>query len=331
MTICGHILPERDAMTHTPKVAILAYDGLCTFEFGIAVELFCLPRPELEDWYHCEVIAADPGPLRALGGITVQTDGGIERLDQADLILLPGWRGADHPVPPALIEALRRAHHRGARLASICSGVFILAQAGLLEGRQATTHWRYTDLLAQRFPSIRVSPEVLFVEDGALLTSAGSAAGLDMGLHIIRNDYGAEVANIVARRLCLPARRDGGQAQFVPMPEPQLRGGGVAPLLDQIRGALNEDWPLARMAQLGGMSERTLARRMQGATGLSPKAWLTSARVARACDLLERSDLTLPDVAEACGFGSPETFRREFRRVKALSPSSFRARFRIAG
>lgn len=314
----------------SPHVCIVAYDGLCTFEFGIAVELFSLPRPEFSNWYRTEVIAADGGPMRATGGIQIATDGGVERLESADLILLPGWRGAAEPVPAPLRDALRAAHARGARLATICSGVFVLAQIGLLTGRRATTHWRYADILADRFPDVTVDPDVLFVEDGTILTSAGSAAGLDMGLHIIRQDYGAERANQVAKRLCLPARRDGGQRQFVPMPEPMARTGGIAPLLDQIRAALDEDWPLSRMAAAAGMSQRTLARRMEEATGETPKAWLRRARVARASDLLERSDLRLDDIGVACGFGSPETFRRDFRRISGLAPSAYRARFSAA-
>ena len=315
----------------SPHVCIVAYDGLCTFEFGIAVELFSLPRPEFSSWYRTEVIAADGVPMRATGGIQIATDGGVERLETADLILLPGWRGAAEPVPAPLRDALRAAHARGARLATICSGVFVLAQIGLLSGRRATTHWRYADILAERFPDVTVDPDVLFVEDGTILTSAGSAAGLDMGLHIIRQDYGAERANQVAKRLCLPARRDGGQRQFVPMPEPMARTGGIAPLLDQIRAALDEDWPLSRMAFAAGMSQRTLARRMEEATGETPKAWLRRARVARASDLLERSDLRLDDIGVACGFGSPETFRRDFRRISGLAPSAYRARFSAAG
>lgn len=322
------IAKANEMPENSPLVCIVAYDGLCTFEFGIAVELFSLPRPEFPRWYRAEVIAADDGLMRATGGIQVATDGGVDRLADADLILLPGWRGAGEPVPGPLADALIAAEARGARLATICSGVFVLAQIGLLNGRRATTHWRYAEILAGRFPEVAVDPDVLFVEDGPILTSAGSAAGLDMGLHIIRQDYGAEVANQVARRLCLPARRDGGQRQFVPMPEPVARTGGIAPLLDQIRAALDEDWPLARMAAVAGMSNRTLARRMEEATGETPKAWLRRARVARASDLLERSDLTLDDIGAVCGFGSPETFRRDFRRITGLAPSAYRARFR---
>ncbi|MEO1017535.1 MAG: transcriptional regulator FtrA [Pseudomonadota bacterium] len=310
-----------------PLVCVVAYDGLCTFEFGITVELFGLPRPEFDHWYRFAVVAAEPGPLRATGGVTVRTSHGLDALDDAHLILVPGWRGTDIPVPPDLSAALRRAHERGARLASICSGAFVLAAAGLLNGRRATTHWRYAQALARTYPDIDVDPEVLFVEDRGIMTSAGSAAGLDLGLHIIRQDFGAGIANMVARRLVLPARREGGQRQFVPAPEPRSRGGRIAPLLDRIRSSLNEEWPLARMASEAGLSGRTLSRRMIEATGTSPLMWLTQARVSHAGELLERADLSLADIAEACGFGSMETFRREFRRANGVAPSRYRSQF----
>ncbi|MFZ2870855.1 DJ-1/PfpI family protein, partial [Zavarzinia sp.] len=190
----------------SPLVVALAYDGLCTFEFGLAVEVFGLPRPEMgPDWYRFAVASVDPGPLRATGGVRLLVDGGLEMLDQAGTIIVPGWRGADVPVPEALREALRRAAGRGARLLSICSGVFVLAAAGLLEGRRATTHWRYAARLAAAYPAIMVDADVLYVDEGQVLTSAGSAAGLDLCLHLVRRDFGAEAANRVARRLAVPA------------------------------------------------------------------------------------------------------------------------------
>ena len=206
---------------------------VCTFEFGIAAELFALPRPEFEHWYRFCVVKAEPGVMRAVGGITIDAQDDLDVLQHANLIVVPGWRGADAPVPAALCAALRAAHDRGARIASICSGVFVLAAAGLLAGKRATTHWRYTDLLARDYPATSVDPDVLFVRDRQIFTSAGSAAGLDLGLHIIRIDYGAQVAATVARRLVLPAQRDGGQRQFVPRPEPKARvGAGIAAFLD---------------------------------------------------------------------------------------------------
>lgn len=311
-------------------MCLLAYDGLCTFEFGIGVEIFALPRPEFEHWYTCRTIAAEAGPLRATGGITVSAEHDLGGLSAASLVLIPGWRGVDEPVPAALCEALRDAHHAGVRLASICSGVFVLAASGLLDDRRATTHWRYADALARRYPRIEVQPDVLFVDEGDVLTSAGSAAGLDLCLHIVRRDYGAEHANAVARRLVVPALRDGGQRQFIPRPAPSRQPIGIAPLFDRVRGRLDEDWPAARLARIANLSPRTLARRFIEATGLPPHAWVTRERIARAADLLETSDAALGDIAVACGFGSLETFRREFRRQRGIPPSAHRKRFRTA-
>ncbi len=317
----------RRSGQEAPLAVVLAYDGLCTFEFGIAVEVFGLPRPEFGDWYRFRVVAAEAGPLRATGGVTVAAAHDLAALAEAHLILVPGWRGADAPVPDDLIAALRTARARGATIASICSGVFVLAAAGLLDGRRATTHWRYAGRLAARYPSIRVEPDVLYIDDGPVLTSAGSAAGLDLCLHIVRRDFGAERANAVARRLVLPPQREGGQRQFVPAPVPKARGGRIGPLLDTVRERLDEAWPVERMADVTGLSARTFARHMKAATGQTPLGWLTAMRVARAADLLETSETPLADVAAICGFGSPETFRREFRRARGVSPSRYRAAF----
>ncbi|TCS65650.1 AraC family transcriptional regulator with amidase-like domain [Primorskyibacter sedentarius] len=310
-----------------PLVCAIAYDGLCTFEFGIAVELFALPRPEFENWYRFATVKAEPGPIRAVGGITVDAQEDLGLLQDASLIIVPGWRGADTPVPEDLCAALRAAYDRGARVASICSGVFVLAAAGLLKGKSATTHWRYTDKLAERYPETAVDPDVLFVEDDRVFTSAGSAAGLDLGLHIIRQDYGAQVAASVARRLVLPAQRDGGQRQFVPRPEPRARmGSGLAALQDRIRASINEQWPIERMASAAATSGRTLARRFHEETGTTPSNWLKVERVSRAAELLENSAIPLSDIWETCGFGSAETFRREFRKTMGVPPARYRER-----
>ena len=311
----------------SPKVCILAYDGLCTFEFGIAVEAFALPRDEFDTWYETRTVAAEPGRITGLGGVLIEADFDLNALDNADLVVVPGWKGVDVPVPQPLVSALRRSHANGARIATICSGVFVLARAGLLAGRRATTHWRHADRLAKEFPDIEVKPDVLFVDEGNILTSAGSAAGLDLCLHIIRKDFGVSHANAVARRLVLPAHRDGGQRQFVPRPVPPERGGRIAPLLDIMRSTLDKPWPIARMAAVAGMSQRTLARRFHEGTGMTPGAWLTSERVARAVDLLESTDLPLAGVAEISGFGSLETFRRKFRAVRGTTPSQYRNSF----
>ena len=320
--------PPGEPRTGGPRVCALAYDGLCTFEFGIVVEVFALPRPELDvDWYSFSIAALDPGPLTATGGFTLATDGGLEQLDDADLIIIPGWRGIDEAVPSRLIGALRRAHERGARLASICSGVFVLAATGLLEGRRATTHWRYAHALQARFGAIDVIPDVLYVEEGQIITSAGSAAGLDMCLQILRNDYGPDITNQVARRLVMPAHREGGQAQFIPKPVNDSQTASIGPLLDRIRASLHEDWDIARMSREGAISTRTLLRRFREATGLSPNAWLVAERVALARDLLETGDLDIATIAWRCGFGAPETLRHHFRRLTGTSPSRYRMAF----
>lgn len=311
----------------SPLVCVLAYDGLCTFEFGIGVEVFSLPRPEFDNWYRYKTIAAEQGPLHAQGGIEIAASHDMETLQTADIILVPGWRGADAPVPQPLIDAVRTAHSKGARIVSICSGVFVLAAAGLLDGRRATTHWRHVDTLRARYPLIDVDDDVLYVDEGDVLTSAGSAAGLDLCLHIVRNDWGLGYANAVARRLVIPTQRDGGQRQFVNAPVPKTRGGRIAPLLDQLRETANEEWTVTRMAAIAGLSSRTLTRRFRDSTGDTPLGWLTKIRVALAVELLETTEATLSDVALTCGFGSDETFRREFRRMRGIPPSKHRQAF----
>lgn len=321
------IMPNPPA---NPLVAVLAYDGLCTFEFGCAVEVFGLPRPEMgAGWYRYAVAAAEPGPLRAAGGLTVTPDGDLAVLAQAGTIVVPGWRGADAPVPAALSDALRAAHANGARILSLCSGAFVLAAAGLLDGRRATTHWRYFDALAAGHPRLTLVPDVLYVDEGSVLTAAGSAAGLDLCLHIVRKDFGAATANTVARRLVVPPHRAGGQAQYVERPVPRERAGGarLAALLDRVRASLAEDWPIGRLAQEAAVSPRALHRRFQDATGDSPGAWLLAERLARARELLEADAAAIDDIAEACGFGTAATLRHHFRRSLGTSPAAYRARF----
>lgn len=310
-------------------VAILAYDQLCMFEFGIAVEVFGLPRPEFAhlDWYSYEIVGIEPGPYRSTGSISVEAPHDLSRLENADLIVVPGWRGAKQPVPKPLIDALRAAHARGARIATLCSGVFVPAAAGLLDDRRATTHWRYADLLSEAYPRITVEPDILYVEDGTLFTAAGSAAGIDLCLHIVRQDFGAAVANTVARRLVLPAHREGGQQQYVDRPVPRERRGRIGPLLDTLRGRLDEDWSIARMAELARLSERTLIRHFNDGTGLSPLNWLIAERVERCKELLETTALDLDAIAAAAGFRTPETLRHHFRSRTGISPSAFRRAF----
>ena len=309
-------------------VVALAYDRLCTFEFGCVVELFALERPELGvDWYDFKVCAVEPGPIRAAGGITVQAPYQPELLALADTIVIPGWRDADEAPPPALLEAIRAAHARGARLCSICSGVFVLAAAGVLDGLRATTHWRYTERLARRHPRVMVQPDDLYVDQGRIITSAGSAAGIDMLLHLVRRDYGARVGNLVAQRLVVAPHREGGQAQFLPRPMAHDEQGRLSRLMDWLRANPALQHTVKSMAAQAAMSARTLQRQFQDATGMGPVEWLTRERVAIAKDLLEEADVPLAQVAERAGFGSEESLRHHFRRLAATSPGAYRRRF----
>ena len=309
-------------------VVALAYDRLCTFEFGCAVELFALERPELGvDWYQFAVCAIEPGPIRATGGITISAPHDLALLAAADTIVIPGWRDADEAPPPELLQLLREAHARGARLCSICSGVFILAAAGLLDGRRATTHWRYTDTLARRYPAIDVQPDHLYVDTGQVITSAGSSAGLDMLLHLVRCDYGARVGNLVAQRLVAPPHREGGQAQYLPRPMAHDEQGRLAKLMDWIRLHPAEQHSVASMASRAAMSARTLQRQFQHATGFGPVEWVIRERIAIVKDLLETSELPLAQLAEKAGFGSEESLRHHFRRLAFTTPAAYRKQF----
>lgn len=320
-------------MHPTPgTVAILAYDGLCTFEFGIAVEIFGLPRPEFDfPWYEHHIVAVDQGPMRAMGGIQVLADGGMEMLADARTIIIPGWRDRSAAVPVELIAALRQAHARGARLLSICSGVFVLAATGLLDGRGATTHWRYTSELAERFPGILVDPDVLYVDSGQLITSAGSAAGIDACLHLVARDFGTQVANSVARRLVTSPQRSGGQAQFIPTPVSPTPRSDLSRVMQWARERLHEPLEVRDLASEAAMSERTFLRRFTEASGQSPKTWLQHERLGRARELLESSDQNTEQIAERCGYRSVESFRVAFRTVVGVPPSVYRERFGRGG
>lgn len=320
-----------DGAPSKPKphlVVALAYDGLCTFEFGCTVELFALDRPELGvKWYDFAVCSAERGAMRAAGGISVRTPNSLALLDRADTIVIPGWRGADIQPPPALLRALRAAYDRGARVCSICSGVFVLAAAGILDGKAVTTHWRYAQKLADRYPKVVVKPDALYVDSGQILTSAGSAAGLDMFLHLVRRDYGARVANLVAQRLVIPPHRDGGQAQYIPRPVPRDERNRLSKLLDWMRAHPSVEHTVGSLARRASMSPRTLQRQFKEAVGFAPYEWLVRERVAIAKDLLQAGAPSLVHVAEAAGFNSQENFRRHFRRIAGASPASYRRQF----
>ncbi|MBS0560243.1 MAG: transcriptional regulator FtrA [Proteobacteria bacterium] len=314
--------------THGPLVAALLYDGLCTFEFGIAAEVFGLPRPEMgPGWYRFASCAIEAGPLRAHGGFAIVPDADDRLLDAADLIVVPGWKGADIAPPPALLDRLRAAHARGARLASICSGAFVLAATGLLDGATITTHWRYAEALRRRFPAVTVDEASLYREADGIFTSAGSAAGIDLLIEIVRRDFGPAAANSVARRIVMPAHRSGGQAQFLERPVGPRPGAAIAPLLDRVRAELHTAWPIERLAREGRMSRRTLERRFAEAAGMAPGAWLTAARLEAAKQMLTETAHPLDAIAEAVGFGTAPTLRRHFLVQMKINPTEYRRRF----
>jgi len=319
--------PIQDRKRHV--VAAIAYDGLCTFEFGIVVELFGLPRPELTSWYDFFVCSADAGPHTTIGGVQLTTGRGLAALRRAHTIVVPGWRDVEERPPAELVEALVAAHRRGARLVSVCAGAFVLAATGLLDGKRATTHWRDVASLARQYPRIIIDPNVLYVDEGSILTSAGSAAGIDLGLHIIRRDYGARVANVVARRLVMPPHREGGQAQFVPSPVGDEERPWLARLFDWAQRHLNEPLPVERLAREACVSKRTLTRRFAETAGSSPTDWVIGLRVGKAKDLLETTTRSIEQISASCGFGSAATLRHHFRQRVQMSPAHYRARFRI--
>lgn len=296
------------------------------FEYSIALEVFALPRPEIDDWYDYKVISVEEGDggVSGLGSVTVNAPYDLDVLSQASLIVVPGWSGE---ASPALKQALQHANENGVRIATICSGVFLPAQCGLLNGKKVTTHWRYAEKLQTNFPDTMVDPDVLYIDEGIILTSAGSAAGLDLCLHIVRNDFGSETANMVARRLVLPVHREGGQAQYIPRPLPK-RNNLFSPLLDEIRSKLDENWPIERMANKAGASPRTLLRRFRDATGESPLVWLTMERISLARELLETSHHNVNQIAETTGFMTPELLRHHFKRHYQLSPLAYRSQFK---
>lgn len=311
------------------RVVALAYDGLCTFEFGVAVEIFGLPRPELGDnWYTFTVAAVDEGELRATGGIRVMAAGGLELLAQADTIVVPGWRGAQVPVPPALCSALYQAWQRGCRVISICSGVFVLAAAGLLNGRKATTHWRYTDMLREAYPAIIVLDDALYYDEGNVMTSAGSAAGIDLCLHVVREDFGIDVANNVARRLVVQPHRDGSQTQQLQRPVARTRESRqLGQLFDFLHQHLAGSHTVASLAKQTGMSPRTFLRRFEESTGTTPARWILQERLRRAEDLLIHSRMSIELIAGHSGFATAASLRHHFQQQRGISPAAYRKKF----
>ena len=309
-----------------PLAVALAYNGLCTFEFGIAVEVFGLPRPERgAGWYRFAVAAVEDGELRATGGVRLLADGGYPLIAEANTLIIPGWRGIDADVPPALCAALRDAHARGCRIIALCSGAFVLAAAGLLDGHRATTHWRYTRALEERYPTVEVVEDALYVGDEKLMTSAGSAAGIDLCLHVVRSDFGLEAANCVARRLVIQPHRDGDQSQNVARPVARCRESRrMGQLFDWLHHHIGEPHTLASLAVRVSMSPRTLLRRFEEATGMTPARWLMEERLRRAAEQLLDGRENIERIAQGLGFGSASILRQRFRQRYGVSPSQYR-------
>ncbi|MFE6225993.1 GlxA family transcriptional regulator [Streptomyces sp. NPDC057854] len=324
--------PGSVALVVTDDIGFPSWD---LYEVGIACTVFGKPQPDLADpWYDlrlCSMGEGEQGGSAAGTGLTLRTRHGLDDLVGADTVIVPSVPDPcvdeGRPLPPALIEALRRAAEAGARMVSLCTGAFALAEAGLLDGRRATAHWMHTAQLAERYPKVRVDDSVLYVDDGDVLTSAGLTAGLDLCLHLVRRDLGAHVANQLARRMVVPAHRTGGQAQFIDLSVPTTDDRSLAPVLDWARAHLDRPLTVEDLARRASMSTRTLHRRLHAATGTTPLRWLLNQRLARAQSLLESTDLPIEKIGELSGLGTANNLRHHFLRQVGVSPSDYRRAF----
>lgn len=297
------------------------------FELACAAEVFGSVRPELPVVYDFEVCTERPGPLRTTVGHSLLVEAGLDALEQADTVIVPGWQPPGAPVSDAVLDALRAAHRRGARIVSICTGAFVLARAGLLTGRRTTTHWRRTAQLAAEFPEVNVVADVLYVDHGDVATSAGSGAGIDLCLHLVRGDHGAAYAAQVARSMVLPPHREGSQLQYAARPAPAATDESLAPVLEWALTRLETDLSVDRLAAYAGLSPRTFARRFARQLGTSPGQWLLQQRIDAARTLLERTDLPVETVAVRVGLSSAVNLRRRFRTALGTTPGAYRRVF----
>jgi AraC family transcriptional regulator, transcriptional activator FtrA len=321
--------PVRSSRAH--RVVALVSPGVNAFELSVACEVFGLDRPEIDvEWYDFTIASEDAQAVGIHGGASLQPSADLAAVRGAHTVVVPNGRIEGPAASPGVLQALREAHASGARILSFCSGAFTLGASGLLDGRRATTHWFYTDRFRARFPGVDVVENVLYVDDGEILTSAGTAAAIDLGLHIVRLDHGADVANSVARRMVVPPHRDGGQAQFVqrPVVDSCDPADDLAPVLEWALSHLHEPISVDDLAERALMSPRTFARRFLGTVGTSPLQWILRQRVHRAQELLETTDLSLERVAQESGFGTAANMRLHMRRVVDLAPSAYRRTFR---
>ena len=310
-------------------VAVIVQNGFAPFEFGVACEAFGLDRSD--DGvpnFDFRVVTPEPGAVTSKLGFSLNVDADLSFAYQADLVVVSPtpreWWGR---TDPRVLDVVRDAQGRGAWLLSVCSGSFILAAAGVLDGRRATTHWMYADTMAEMYPDIDVDPDVLYVQDGRIITSAGTAAGLDACLHLLRIELGAEMTNIIARRMVVPPQRDGGQAQFIAQPLPEAASLSLATVTDWMLANLRQDLSVDDLAARAHMSPRTFARRFKADLGTTPAAWLARQRILHAQRLLETTDLALDRIAYECGFGSAAVLRQNFARVLGTTPTAYRATF----
>lgn len=305
---------------------LATYDGAMLFEAAAACEVFGVDRELTDTWYDFRVCG--PREARLGGWLQVDTPHGFDALADADTVIVPAWADIEADPPAELVEAVRAAHTRGARLVSLCTGAFVLAAAGVLDGRRATTHWEHTAALAARHPDVQVDPDVLYIDDRNVLTSAGKAAGMDLCLHIVASDHGAAVANELARRLVVPARRAGGQAQFIAAPAVADTGHAFSDLLDWASGRLHEPLTVPDLARQVNMSTRNLTRRFTAVTGTTPLRWLHAQRILRARELLETTDDSIELIASRTGMGTGATLRRHFHGTLGVPPDVYRRTFR---
>jgi AraC family transcriptional activator FtrA len=318
---------QKTAM-HT--VATVIYDAVNPFELAVATEVFGFERPELGvPWYRFLICAEEPRPVRTAIGVFLTTPYSLAHLAEADTIIVPSSRPGIVPVSDALLTALRQSYQRGARIISFCTGTFLLAAAGLLDGHRVTTHWAWAAELARLYPHVQVDADKLYIDEGQILTSAGTAAAIDLSLHVVRQDYGAEVAAAVARRMVVPLHRDGGQAQYIEtpiIPTPD-EGEPFASILAWIAAHLHEDLTVEQMAAQAVMSPRTFARRFRATLGTTPHQWLLQQRIVMAQRLLETTNETIEHIATCCGFGSAAALRQHFQRLLHTSPQAYRSAF----
>jgi transcriptional regulator GlxA family with amidase domain len=311
-------------------VAVIVYDAVNPFELGVATDVFGFERPELGvPWYRFLICGEDARPVRTAVGFLLTPPCSLESVNEADTIIIPGSRPGIVPVSEALLDTLRSSYQRGARIIALCTGAFLLAAAGLLDGHCVTTHWAWAAELAQRYPRVQVDPQRLYTDDGQILTSAGTAAAIDLSLHVVRQDYGAEIATAVARRMVVPPYRDGGQAQYIetPLPVSSVKDEPFSATLEWITAHLHEDLTIERMAERAVMSPRSFARHFQATLGTTPYQWLLRQRILLSQRLLETTGESIERIAICCGFNSAATLRLHFQRFLHTSPQSYRRAF----